>query len=815
MSKTFEQLKPVVTYFGELLKNTTELLKNTTGILNWYDPTDEYKFTAADGVSARNGYITINQDGSLTCTMSNGKIGQVLVITKDQSKQLTPGVYTISARITLHENAANGDRSAYLRIGRVGTSPVIAPMKTERTGGENIGSSDKIGWVSAIFTITESQPFAFMVETKSSNVGNTNLPYVVDMLQITTGEIIVDYSEEKSTAVDLIARNTAARVAALVPSLQNFKGVHILCLDSKTPIFSNNNYTVTFPGTKLYVIGDASDKSTYTYDDIHTEIPDYTEVTSDGLVLNMPSVGVFGFNVTSKVFEVRTNYIPDASFAPLYYRYYGIAFGDIAEYYLLKNATTYDLAAMRSAIYNNNRMLYTTSTARHSFEAYGNVGGLRFTVGSVLNMRFTTNKQRVLSWADISADISDNITINGTTATIELPRNSESLVYNLTDGLLHIRDLMTGDANHADDILLLAIAYGYPIRGYLFDEYINRAVLDMIEEQIGASTVLAQSFNSAFHTGATDFSVKCTEFSSLLLGDVRNNIEAPSDYEAFLFFTDPHLLEFSGWENRCYEFISQIQKYYNSTPTSFCLCGGDWLGNSDLPDTACFKMGYIDGFMHSMFDNCYMIVGNHDTNYQGKKDAESATYTTRLSNQSIVDLWYREQKRAYYSFRGANTTFYCFDTGTEGQALTEYDNYGYEQAMWFANALLTETAAHIAIAVHMVHSSYNESSPSSGVQPLTDQVLRIADAYNSRTTITVNSTVYDYTNATGKVEFMIGGHRHKDDNGILYGIPWVISANVRNAEAKGATFDLVFADYGAKKLNLIRVGNGDNRMISL
>lgn len=800
MSKTFEQLKPVVTYFGELLKNTTE-------ILNWYDPTDEYKFTAADGVSPRNGYITINQDGSLTCTMAYDTNGQVLAISKDQSKQLTPGVYTISARIILHENAVDGSRTAKLRIGRIGTSPVDATMKTERAGNTNIGASDKVGWVRGTFTISEAQPFAFMIETMNINVGNANCPYTIDTLAITKTQGIVQYTTGKNTANDFIARDYVTLAAALAASLQNSKGVHILCLDSKTPIFSNNNYTVTFPGTKLYVIGDALGKSTYTYDDIHTEIPNYTEITSDGLVLNMPSVGVFGFNVTSKVFEVRTNYIPDASFAPLYYRYSGIAFGDIAEYYLLKNATTYDLAAMRSAIYNNNRMLYTTSTARHSFEAYGN-GGLRFTVGNELNMRFT-NKQGVLSWADISADISDNITINGTTATIELPRYSESLVYNLTDGLLHIRDLMTGDANHADDILLLAIAYGYPIRGYLFDEYINRAVLD------GASTVLAQSFNSAFHTGATDFSVKCTEFSSLLLGDVRNNIEAPSDYEAFLFFTDPHLLEFSGWENRCYEFISQIQKYYNSTPTSFCLCGGDWLGNSDLPDTACFKMGYIDGFMHSMFDNCYMIVGNHDTNYQGKKDAESAMYTTRLSNQSIVNLWYREQKRAYYSFRGANTTFYCFDTGTEGQALTEYDNYGYEQAMWFANALLTETAAHIAIAVHMVHSSYNESSPSSGVQPLTDQVLRIADAYNSRTTITVNSTVYDYTNATGKVEFMIGGHRHKDDNGILYGIPWVISANVRNAEAKGATFDLVFADYGAKKLNLIRVGNGDNRMISL
>lgn len=341
---------------------------------------------------------------------------------------------------------------------------------------------------------------------------------------------------------------------------------------------------------------------------------------------------------------------------------------------------------------------------------------------------------------------------------------------------------------------------------------------DMASKALASSDATAfreRTFNASYHTGAVDFASKCEEFSNLLVGDTINNVTAPSNIETFLFFTDPHLCEGSGWENRCYEFISQIQKYYNSTPTTFCLCGGDWLGNSDLPSTACFKMGYIDGFMHSMFDNCYMLVGNHDTNYQGKKDESSAAWTTRLSNQSIADLWFRKENKTYYSFNGANTKFYCFDSGEELQGLEDHDNYGYEQVAWFANSLLSDDSEHIALAVHIIYYAYDSEDLSSGIQPLTSAVLQIAEAYNNRTSITFHGATYNYSGRSGKVEFLIGGHYHNDVTGTLNGIPFVMTANVRKNESLGATFDLVLADYGNNVMKLIRVGSGSNRTISL
>lgn len=326
---------------------------------------------------------------------------------------------------------------------------------------------------------------------------------------------------------------------------------------------------------------------------------------------------------------------------------------------------------------------------------------------------------------------------------------------------------------------------------------------------VTAQNVLEQSFNAAYHEGASDFATKCTQFSALMYGDTMADATAPSDMESFLFFTDPHLCESSGWEDRCYEYIAQIQKYYNSTPTTFCMCGGDWLGNGDLPAEACFKMGYIDGFMHSMFDNCYMLVGNHDTNYQGKLTESSANWTTRLSDQSIRDLWYRGGK-AYYEFSGANTRFFCFDTGIEAQTLTENGNYGYEQAYWFAEQLISNTADHIAIAAHILY--YNEQLV---LQPLSKLVLDTAQAFNSRGTISFVGSTYNFANTTGKVEFAIFGHIHADSDVVINGIPCIVTTWVRDNDSLGPTFDLMLADYSNRVLHAVRVGAGSSRTINL
>ena len=428
-----------------------------------------------------------------------------------------------------------------------------------------------------------------------------------------------------------------------------------------------------------------------------------------------------------------------------------------------------------------------------------------YVVGSTMS---NDNRRLRKSYVDIQTELNDYAVITDNGLEITMPTTGV-LGFDVATNTfkMYVGDLNIG--YYPVTFAPLFVRYYQSVWGALANRNIYKALTDYVP----SDTILLNSFNSSFHTGATDFVTKCTEFSSLLLGDSMNDIEAPTDFESFLFFTDPHLLQFENWEKRCTEFICQIQKYYNSTPTTFCLCGGDWT-NADLPNNACFKLGYIDGFMHSMFDNCYMVVGNHDTNYQGKKDSESEPYTTKLTPQSRKDLWYRKGE-PYFTFDGAKTRFYCFDTDVEAAQLTSYGNYGWNQAKWFAESLQSDNSPHIAVAMHILYYNYNEADLSAGIQPLAKQVMQIAEAYNGRTTITVNGTNYDFTSSTGKVEFCIAGHTHQDMNGIMYGIPWVVSLNVRHNETVGASFDLCLADYEKRLLKMIRVGDGDNRTVSL
>ena len=703
----------------------------------------------------------------------------------------------MQARFVLPQGLPDVAKTVYLRLG-LAQSPKLVYLKTELGGSTNL-TTQTIGWATATFELTQEERFCF--ET---------FPYTMGAAISSQNPVTVDNLEIKYINESIKNLNNS------VSNLEVSNQFSIVLLDSahfyRDNIMSNK---LRFPGSKMYVIANGV-RNTVEYSDIVSQIPNYAEVTNGELVVTLPSTAAFGYDLDNNSFKMYTTaeYKPSASFVVLASRYYQIIYGTLID--------KMDINGNNVSSVNLKSFIYTTSTARHSFTAYGNAGGVTLHVGSILNTRLV-NKQYTsysvaLQWANISSDISQYITIDGEKADIILPKYSNALVYNVADGLLHIRNFEQANTISFYDVTLLTIAYGYPISGILYDEYINRSVIDMLNSGgVDAAELREQTFNAAYHTGATDFATKCQEFSSLLLGDTVNGVTAPTDFESFLFFTDPHLLEGenSAWEQRCYEFMSQIQKYYNSTPTTFCMCGGDWLGNSDLPNQACFKMGYINGFMESMFDDSYLIVGNHDTNYQGKKDSESAPYTTKLSVQSIVDLWYREGKKAYYKFKGANTTFYCFDTGTEAQALATDNNYHMTQAEWFAESLLTDNSDHIALAMHIIYYSYNTEDLTQGIQPLTLLLSQISSAYNSRGSITVNGTVYNYASSTGKVEFMLGGHYHQDKNGVMNGIPWFMTTNVRHDETLGASFDLVFANYDDGEVKLIRVGSGDNRTISL
>lgn len=281
--------------------------------------------------------------------------------------------------------------------------------------------------------------------------------------------------------------------------------------------------------------------------------------------------------------------------------------------------------------------------------------------------------------------------------------------------------------------------------------------------------------------------------------------------EAFLFFSDPHLL--SG-ENRFTPATKQhldnsfglAKELYDVLPLSFCLCGGDWLNQRDTQDMAKEKLLYADRLMKSKFGRYYKMMGNHDTNYQGYVSTDN-DQRGDLPREFIDNEYFSDTGSAYYAFDGVNTRFYILDSGLDWD--TAMDDYRWEQILWLAEQLESNDVEHIAIGIHMFYNS-------DIITPMSELLVQLCDAYNTKQTINFNKIEFDFTRANGKIHMILSGHSHKD--GLNYegkdsNIPIV---RICNYTINGSlSFDLCLLDYDKEIFYMIRLGEGDNRDVNL
>ena len=227
------------------------------------------------------------------------------------------------------------------------------------------------------------------------------------------------------------------------------------------------------------------------------------------------------------------------------------------------------------------------------------------------------------------------------------------------------------------------------------------------------------------------------------------------------------------------------------------MCGGDLLQDNDTPEAARNKLAYFVGHCDSMISPCYMMLGNHDTNYQG---------TETLAQGQIDNIMFRKQKKSYYSFMGHSAKFYILDSGTDGRTtLSAYEN---EQLAWLASSLLSENDLYIALGVHIFWANDQYAQT-----PLSAELKNIVNAFNSRGVYTFNGVTYNYSAKTGKVKFIITGHTHADMSETLSsGVPVI---GTINAGSFNYAFDMINADFITNTIKCTRVGTGSDREFTM
>ena len=519
---------------------------------------------------------------------------------------------------------------------------------------------------------------------------------------------------------------------------------------------------------------------TLEWEETSTDIAEYVEyITAKTVRITLPAYHSFVYNVKDKLYHFRNHAVCD----------------------------TYDILLVQNAYANPMRgslvdewgyrktleQQHMAYVVRGAYMYLGTGSNLEFSedyTKEVLNVYFVGrptlcygNSTLFLDWTeDNLSEILSHVDIESTTrATIRIP-GWNALVYNIYDKKYHFRyraNLFDGD------ILGIATGYCQPLCGTLLEEWNTKRTREYLAYMKGQN--LASNPPEALEA-----------FAGLQNGTDKA--------ESFLFFTDPHLCEGDGWEAEFASYRAYLKSCYESAPLSFAVCGGDWLGNSDTQAEACFKLGFIDGQMRSTFDRYYPVVGNHDTNYQGVIDEGSPDNSGQLTDATIRNLWNRGREKNYYTFQGVNTKFFVFDTGTDWDK--EMGAYRLEQVNWFVRELLNGDGGNIALAMHMYYVESLEE-----VNPLAEALTQVAIAYNTRSTYTLSDAVYDFSSCTGKVRFIIAGHRHGDTATTSHGIPLFVTTHTRDTNKP--SFDLILADYDKNQVHAVRVGSGSRLVRTL
>lgn len=284
-----------------------------------------------------------------------------------------------------------------------------------------------------------------------------------------------------------------------------------------------------------------------------------------------------------------------------------------------------------------------------------------------------------------------------------------------------------------------------------------------------------------------------------------NNIGKKGD--TFVFVTDIH------WYRNQQMSPKLIRYLLNHLNINMVALGGDLITQGTKAVEIIETLKCVKAFR---FNDTFVPIafGNHDN------DSNQDDATQIFDVNTIYSLIFKafednvtfmtDTEFSFYFDKTANKTRYIFlDMGDDGvsKAFTAYAE--------FRDAMLSTPSGYkIVIVAHIIDYG-----------TFTTSLTSMIDAYNARSTVTVNSVVCDFTNGTGSVILCLGGHRHYDDViATSGGVPITVTdcdALLSNQyeETEGTIteqcFDVVSTDYTNMIAYYERVGKGESRIIHL
>lgn len=311
-----------------------------------------------------------------------------------------------------------------------------------------------------------------------------------------------------------------------------------------------------------------------------------------------------------------------------------------------------------------------------------------------------------------------------------------------------------------------------------------------------------------------------------IIGDKEDDIysalmAAGKDKSAFLFITDTH------WANNSKNSPAICKHVMDHTPIAHIINGGDLLFRSDVSvEVALTELVDHQKAFNFAGSNYHVAIGNHDDNVNNVGTDPSielplnTLYTLLLSQSQLDPLSVNddESMNNYFDSVDEKTRYIFPDYG-------RMKRFNDSEAQFIIDAMAgTDANWHIVICPHYVSNLSSQID----IPNYVEEFLDMLDAYNARTSgsliLSDSSTkAYDFTNAVGKVEFVVAGHVHTDELG-----PYTTDGGIKcfmfDCDSRGTAgsnlstagtvneqcVTTIVANYSTRKLTCIRIGRGSD-----
>lgn len=256
--------------------------------------------------------------------------------------------------------------------------------------------------------------------------------------------------------------------------------------------------------------------------------------------------------------------------------------------------------------------------------------------------------------------------------------------------------------------------------------------------------------------------------------------------DAFLYYVDSKIIDDNTYQDKIFKIAKRLNDLWNELPIQYVISGGGDAGSMANPTINQYRLPKFLNNVSRMLDgHFYPANGTH--------------VSTSYMVQPFMAYNYKNGIDPYYTFNGVSTKFFVMDSGYSGESTVTQLITG--EMAWFGSLLLSNQQPHLAVILHSLQTDATTTTK------LGQQVMQMVYMFNNRMSRTLNGVTYDFTNAVGKVEFVVSGTYNGWLNQNVGGTPYIMLPELFKTDEDTGDVTIhmycFVADYYSRRLHVV------------